>query len=107
MAVDDKGQQIDESWEFATGLIDDFDGLIVSTEFGTKSDYADQEGNLQVLFIARVLADGATEPADTIFSVGKGWEVADGGRSVSRPDGKLKFMQSSLYAMLLARARGL
>jgi len=105
--VDEKGREYDESWDLATGLIDDVDAVVVGSEFGYRDEYTDSAGTPQTLFILRLLPDGATEPVDVAFSTGKGWEAAQDGRSASRPDGKVKFIQSSMYGQLIARTRGL
>jgi hypothetical protein len=107
MPVDEQGREYDESWDLATGLVDDVDAVVVGSEFGYRENYNDQDGNPQTLMILSLLPDGASEPIEVRFSVGKGWEPSPDGRSAVRQDGKKKFIQSSMYGQLLARARGL
>jgi hypothetical protein len=107
MPVDEKQQEIDESWEFSSGLLDDVDAVVVGTEFGYRPEYVDAEGNQLPLFILKLQAEGSSDVVESHYSIGRGWEVAADGRSVSKPEGKQKFVQTSAYAMLLARAAGL
>jgi len=94
--VDEQGREYSEDWELGSGFTDDFDGTVVNSEFGYEDKYADDEGNKQVLFIAMIQPDDGSDQIRQLFSVGKEFEVVDGGRGIAKPkSGKL--IKTTMY----------
>ncbi len=91
------------STEFETGLIDDFDFTIERSFFAPDSRYMDGS---QVLLQWEGKTDNPDLPETHLwFSVGKGWESTDGGKTIghdSGRDGKY-FNRSTQIAKLIAR----
>jgi hypothetical protein len=100
-------QEIEESWEFTSGLIDDVDAKVVGSEFGYRDEYKTKDGTPLPVFVLKLQPEGGSDVVEAHYSLGKGWEPAPDGRSARKLEGKPKFNQSSAYAMLCARAAGL
>lgn len=108
MPVDEQGREYDESWDTTTGMLDDCDGLVVSSRFGTIDKYKDKDGNLQCLAMLTIQPlddkgrpDG--EPVEQSWSCGAGWEPSDEGKVAIHSSGKRKFNRSSMYGRLCTR----
>ena len=103
MPVDEQGREYSEDWEFGSGLMDDFDGTVVRSEFGYDEKYTDDKGDQQVLFIATIQPDDGSDELRQLFSVGKEFEVLNKGRTIAKAkSGKL--IKTTMYARLNAAA---
>jgi hypothetical protein len=115
MPVDEQGREYDESWELATGLIDDINAAVVASRFGYLEEYKDANGNLQCLAILTLQPvrqsgdnwepDGET--VEQVWSTGRGWEPTEDGKAAVHESGKRRFIRTSMYGLLLARVAGL
>lgn len=68
-----------------TSGLEPFDGSIIGARFGYDSKYNDGQ-SLVLLLDIKNIEDG--EEQTRFYSVGRGWEEADGGKSAARENGK-------------------
>lgn len=104
-------QELSNQWGTDTGLVSEFDGDCVEAWFATneQSEYDPDRVFLWLRFI-----NITTEEDDTLdevvqrLSIGKGWEIADGGKRVVRSDGNERkgFNENTALGKLSDRVTG-
>lgn len=85
------------SWGGTSGLVDDVDAKITSTEFTYDNEYDD--GNSCIMRMELEI-EGQDEPEVLKLSLGRGWEPAAKGTEADKEDGKDRtkgFNQSTAY----------
>lgn len=92
------------AWKTTSGLLDDFDFTIEEAWFGTNEKFGDSV-LLNLRGVAEQMVDGDMEVVDEehtlLYSVGDGWEVQKGGRSVAHQAGKTTFVNSTNMGRLI------
>ena len=89
-----------ESFELDSGLLDNYEIVVERAEFGYREVYRGGDVPLLILYCA----SPDTETREELFSIGNGWEVADGGERV---EGRPKFLASSWMGRLIVRCNEL
>ena len=97
----DKQQLSEEQddWTTSSGLPDNFAGTIIGASFGYRAEYANGE---IPLFLPVIDGPDLDDPIEQGFSIGKGWNVVNGGKSVEHGK-KERFTKSSLMGKLVTR----
>lgn len=77
---------------------------IENATFGYDAQY--RNGEAEILILEGKVVDDEGQPHDwrKFYPVGTGWSVNDGGRSISRQDGKNKIMRGCKYGLWLQGA---
>lgn len=92
------------SWKTSSGLLDDFDFSIEEAWFGTHEKFPDTT-LLHLRGIAEQEVDGELIVVDDehtlLYSLGDGWEIANGGREASHSAGKTTFTNNSNMGRLI------
>ena len=105
MPIDETGREYDESWDDAPSVsnLDGTVATIVRGMFEVDEHYKDLDTDeLVPVFVAYVKIDGDDGEVRVLYSIGKGWEIVDGGASVTRTDGKPpKFSPACIYKHLV------
>ena len=84
----------------SSGLPDNFDGTVIAAEFTVDERYKNEDGSLPT--VLRLEFDHAAAVEPVIISLGKGWEIGDGGKTVSHPT-NTQFNARSHYGMMITR----
>lgn len=85
-----------EEFQFSSGLKDNFEGKIVSATFGYDAKYNNGE---TLCLILEIDPEDGDEPIRQLYSCGRGWDSADGGKRAVREDGKkINFNKNSAIA---------
>lgn len=86
----------------SSGLADDIDVTFTEVRFVRDPSYTDSDGEMMPVFAVDFVTDdpdvgegGTIE--NQFLSIGKGWEIADGGAKVVRPEGKKGGFNNSTY----------
>ena len=90
--------KVKDSWDLDTGLPDDFDFWITSSEFGYRNEYVSGE-------VALLIWEGESPDEDVdsiIWPCGSGWEVVEQGRKVQHPK-RVRFVNTSIIGKLINR----
>jgi hypothetical protein len=74
---------------FSQGSYEDIDVVFRNVRFGQSPSYTDSDGNMPITMIVDMERDGEEPIEDQIFSIGKGFEVEDGGESVTHSSAKI------------------
>lgn len=74
---------------FSQGGYEDIDVVFRNVRFGQSPSYTDKDGNMPVTMIVDMERDGDEPIEDQIFSIGKGFEVEDGGASITHSSEKI------------------
>lgn len=92
-----------ESFKTASGLPDDYDGVITDATFTTDANIQDGEVLILRLTVQPDEESGYEEQVKDL-TLGKGWETVDGGKTARAENGKdLKIISNSKYGKLLDR----
>lgn len=92
------------SWKTSSGLLDDFDFSIEEAWFGTHEKFPDTT-LLSLRGIAEQEVDGELVVVDDehtlLYSLGDGWEIANGGREATHTAGRTTFTNNSNMGRLI------
>jgi hypothetical protein len=95
------------SWETEQGgVLEEFTGTIVDAKFSYADSYMNGQ---QLLMMLEMEVEGEQDPERRermlMYSVGSGWDAAEGGAAAINERGTAKFRRSSMYGRLIEFAR--